>query len=242
MQRFLPLIPTALLLLTTPILFVLSGWQWRPDAITTSTWLATLYGITLTGSFPSGIFTATILTIWLASDIHQTKRWYFVLMVLLIMGFTQASKSVLKHAFALPRPYISTAMQHNQERITQFYASTKSTQKSMIAAAYTNTPQYIVKDREKEIAYRFPSGHTIFAASWALLFAAFAHTRRKVVIVTIWASAVMASRVWLGMHTPSDLAASVILALLTVCSFIYGWQYFVIHKPLQPPITDTQSL
>lgn len=220
------LIYITFILLITPILFWLSGWQWYPDAITSPQALAILYGITMTGSFPSGVITAILLMGWLIINIPKEQRQRFILVVLLIMGITQITKTLLKQTFAQPRPYISSALAHDSSQIKAFYAMPKVNQYRIIATAYSNTPEYLVKDRQKEIAYRFPSGHTIFAASWVFLFGIFAPQRKKAVTVVImWSSAVMASRVWLGMHTPIDLMASICLAFLIVSMVLRNWQH-----------------
>ena len=97
------------------------------------------------------------------------------------------------------------------------------------ARADHQTPPYLIAHRAKDTGYSFPSGHTTFAASWALLFAGiigYANRRRLIIsgAVTAWAMLVMASRVWLGMHYPVDLAGGVILACAIHLPLLRAWE------------------
>lgn len=69
----------------------------------------------------------------------------------------------------------------------------------------TNIPVWLSRHWQFETGFAFPSGHTVFAASWALLAVGILWPRRHyktVVLLMIWAQGVMMSRLVLGMHWP----------------------------------------
>ncbi|WP_207626875.1 phosphatase PAP2 family protein [Photorhabdus stackebrandtii] len=64
-------------------------------------------------------------------------------------------------------------------------------------------PQWQLTHWKSETGYAFPSGHTLFAASWALLLVGVLWSRRCSIlstIVTAWATSVLISKMALGMH------------------------------------------
>lgn len=66
----------------------------------------------------------------------------------------------------------------------------------------------------KETGFAFPSGHTMFAASWALLGVGLLWPRRRtltIAILLVWATGVMGSRMLLGMHWPRDLVVATLI-------------------------------
>ena len=80
-------------------------------------------------------------------------------------------------------------------------------------------PKFLRKHWQKETGFAFPSGHTMFAASWALLAVGLLWPRRRTVtigILLIWATGVMGSRLLLGMHWPRDLVVATLISWLLV--------------------------
>ncbi len=70
-----------------------------------------------------------------------------------------------------------------------------------------------------ETGFAFPSGHTMFAASWALLGVGLLWPRRHyktVALLLVWATGVMGSRLLLGMHWPRDLVVATLISWLLV--------------------------
>jgi phosphatidylglycerophosphatase B len=89
----------------------------------------------------------------------------------------------------------------------------------------TQLPDWLKQHWEFETGYAFPSGHTMFAASWALLGIGLLWPRRRIVTVVIlvaWAVGVMGSRLVLGMHWPQDLitATAISWALVTLATWL----------------------
>ncbi|SUO97201.1 phosphatase PAP2 family protein [Suttonella ornithocola] len=224
------LISTAFLLLLIPFAFYLSGWYWKNDSEFSYTILIILYFITETGSIPTAVIISFLLTFCLWRKLGKHHTWLILALSIISMTTTQITKSLLKNHFAEPRPYIAAMHQYDKTAIKKFYMSNKTQQQQEVATYYLHfdhkIPHLLTQHRIKEVAYRFPSGHTIFVASWAFLFIALLPRKKISYFVIIWAALVMASRVLLGMHTPSDLAASVLLALLI--NWLLLWGFFSI--------------
>lgn len=78
------------------------------------------------------------------------------------------------------------------------------------------------------MGYAFPSGHTIFAATWLMLVVGFVHllsvrslTAKVLVSFTsLWAVFMLISRLRFGMHYPIDLFISTLIAFLYTGEFL----------------------
>ena len=154
-----------------------------------------------------------------------------LLVALLAIGSTHVAKVLLKPLIAEPRPYIVAMTDAEPSRIHAFYAQPRSERRAYVTHYYADgtTPTYLSAHRASETGYSFPSGHGLFATSWALLFAGiigYANQRRRLVstAVTLWAMLVMASRVTLGLHYPIDLAGAILLACAIALPLLHAWQ------------------
>lgn len=61
----------------------------------------------------------------------------------------------------------------------------------------------------------FPSGHTVTAFALALAVALAFKNRYSTLLVFVWASAVGFSRIYCGVHYPSDVVAGIVLGLIS---------------------------
>ena len=88
-----------------------------------------------------------------------------------------------------------------------------------------------------EVGYSFPSGHTIFAASWLMLTVGFMQlmgnksSRAKLLVgfMSLWAILMLVSRLRFGMHYPIDLLISIMIAWLIhlgIFQFLAKKNYF----------------
>jgi phosphatidylglycerophosphatase B len=83
----------------------------------------------------------------------------------------------------------------------------------------------------------------MFAASWALLGVGLLWPRRRWVTIGVlltWATAVMASRLALGMHWPQDLIVATGLSWLLVT--VASWLTQRFCGPLTPPIEEAADI
>ena len=220
---------TALLLLV-PTAFWLTGWRWQGNEVPLN---YLLYIITQTGGVPVALFSTAALFAILYLAHRRGEGRALLLVVLISLGATQVGKSLLKPLIGEARPYVVVLTKDDPARIRDFYAVKRSIRADAVRAYYAKsaaqTPPYLIAHRAKETGYSFPSGHSTFAASWALLFAGiigFANRRRSLITgaVITWAMLVMASRVWLGMHYPLDLAGGVLLASAINLPLLLAWQ------------------
>lgn len=69
--------------------------------------------------------------------------------------------------------------------------------------------------------YSFPSGHTLHAVGFATVVAS--HFPQFALAVSIFAGLVAASRVVLGLHYPSDVAAGALVGAATAGTLLYAW-------------------
>ena len=100
-----------------------------------------------------------------------------------------------------------------------------------------NIPQYLRSHWQKETGFAFPSGHTMFAASWALLAVGLLWPRRRtltIAILLVWATGVMGSRLLLGMHWPRDLVVA------TLISWAFGRKQD--EHELTPPAEENREI
>ena len=102
-------------------------------------------------------------------------------------------------------------------------------------AEQQDIPTFLRKHWQKETGFAFPSGHTMFAASWALLGVGLLWPRRRtltIAILLVWATGVMGSRMLLGMHWPRDLVVATLISWVLVTLATWLAQRFC--GPLTP--------
>ena len=138
------------------------------------------------------------------------------LVVLLALSF--AAKTYLKHATESPRPYaVYLAQQQVVEVPEAFYELPLLAKNDAIVQVSNQVSDWRTLHWLGETDYSFPSGHMIFVGICVAFFGGLFWEARKFVWVgalLIWVGAVAYSRVWLGMHRPIDLAASVAFAAI----------------------------
>ncbi len=103
-----------------------------------------------------------------------------------------------------PRPFVIWLENTRQVPVTQFYALKRKERAKLVheqLAQAQDIPSFLRKHWQKETGFAFPSGHTMFAASWALLAAGLLWPRRRwgtIAVLLVWATAVMGSRLGAG--------------------------------------------
>lgn len=228
------------LLLMMPLLVWISGWQWEPRA--DSFWLKGMFWITETVTQPWGIITHMILCAWLLWCLRYRLR--AAVMLFAILGATilvgQGLKSWIKDSVQEPRPFVIWLEKTRYVPVGEFYNLKRKDREHLVKNQLqheTSIPGWLRKHWQKETGFAFPSGHTLFAASWALLGVGLLWPRRRTVtlaILLLWANGVMASRMLLGMHWPRDLVVATLISWLLVMLAV--WLAGKICDPFGPAV------
>ncbi|WP_017346254.1 phosphatidylglycerophosphatase B [Pantoea sp. A4] len=206
------------LLLVMPITVWLTGWHWQPGASDLK--LKLFFAVTETVTRPWGTLTSLLISAWVLWCLRFRLKPALVLLA--IMNVTviagQYTGSLIKNQVQEARPYVVWLEQHHgiDERV--FYQQTRTERSAMVNRLLVDeqtVPGWLKRHWAFETGFAFPSGHTLFAASWALLAVGLLWPRKRyltLVIIFGWACAVMASRLLLGMHWPRDLVMATVVA------------------------------
>ena len=217
------------LMLCIPLFVWATGWNWVNDAHLISGFDTFMYFLTESGSAPYALITCVVFMLWLMKLAAKRYSWILVgaICATSVIG-TQAIKTVAKHTFAEPRPYV-VQMMGGETQTEQFYELSRDERAVLVAQYYQNHDfPLVAKHREGETGYSFPSGHTIFAVSWLLLFAGLLIGIRSQAVVfaqgfaLVWAALMLISRLRFGMHYPIDLFISTLIAWIFHC-ILFIW-------------------
>lgn len=218
----------ALILLIMPAAVWLSGWHWQP--VEMGIGYKMLFWLTETVTSPWGTLTSAVLCGWFLWCLRFRFKPALLLLVIVISAILvgQYAKSFIKEQVQEPRPYVLWLEHSNGLDEKTFYEQKRPERSTLVRNALINNtqlPDWLKQHWEFETGYAFPSGHTMFAASWALLGIGLLWPRRRIVTVVIlvaWAVGVMGSRLVLGMHWPQDLitATAISWALVTLATWL----------------------
>lgn len=217
------------LMLCIPLFAWATGWHWVDDSHLVHGFDTFMYFLTESGSAPYALITCVIFMLWLMKLAAKRYSWLLVgaICATSVIG-TQAIKTVAKNVFAEPRPYV-VKMMGGEAQAEQFYELPRSEREVLVAQHYQNHEfPLVAKHRIGETGYSFPSGHTIFAVSWLLVFAGLLSGIRSQAVVFaqafafIWAALMLVSRLRFGMHYPIDLFISTLIAWVFHC-VLFVW-------------------
>ncbi|MFW0973662.1 phosphatidylglycerophosphatase B [Leclercia pneumoniae] len=234
------------ILLIMPAAVWISGWQWQPGG--SSAWLKTLFWVTETVTKPWGIITHTLLCLWFLWCLRFRLRAAIMLFAILggSIAVGQGVKSWVKDRAQEPRPYVVWLEKEHQVPVNDFYNLKRKARGELVKeqlAEQTDIPKFLRKHWQKETGFAFPSGHTMFAASWALLGVGLLWPRRRTVTIVVllaWATGVMGSRLLLGMHWPVDLIVATLISWLLVT--LATWIAERVCGPLMPPKEEEREI
>lgn len=218
----------AALLLVMPVAVWISGWRWQPGE---QSWLLkAAFWVTETVTQPWGVITHLILFGWFLWCLRFRIKAAFVLFAILAAAILvgQGVKSWIKDKVQEPRPFVIWLEKTHHIPVDEFYTLKRAERGNLVKeqlAEEKNIPQYLRSHWQKETGFAFPSGHTMFAASWALLAVGLLWPRRRtltIAILLVWATGVMGSRLLLGMHWPRDLVVATLIswALVAVATWL----------------------
>ncbi|WP_373819999.1 phosphatase PAP2 family protein [Glaesserella sp.] len=175
-----------------------------------------LFMLTETGSTPYALITCVLFMLWL---MWLTRRHYSWILIGFICASsvigTQIIKEGAKAVFEEPRPFVTEMFQNDT---ATFYALPKAEQEAKVLTFGQAEDNFVVEHQADELGYSFPSGHTIFAVSWMLVFSGFLIGLRSFsalfaqIFILSWAALMLISRLRLGMHYPIDLFVSTLIA------------------------------
>lgn len=234
------------ILLIMPVAVWISGWQWQPG--TNSGWLKALFWITETVTQPWGIITHTLLCGWFLWCLRFRMRAAIMLFAILagVILIGQGLKSLVKDRVQEPRPFVVWLEKTHHVPVNDFYNLKRKERGELVKEQLTEqqaVPTFLRKHWQKETGFAFPSGHTMFAASWALLGVGLLWPRRRtftIAFLVVWATGVMGSRLLLGMHWPRDLVVATLMSwLLITCA---TWLAQRVCGPLTPPAEEKREI
>ncbi|CUU24180.1 Phosphatidylglycerophosphatase B [Duffyella gerundensis] len=236
----------ALLLLIIPLVVWLSGWQWQPGQNTL--WLKGLFWMTETVTRPWGIITFILLTAWFLWCLRfRLKPALFLVAIMLAAIMAgQYTKSFIKERVQEPRPYVLWLEKTHGVNEETFYQLKRKARGEMVTNLLQDeqqVPGWLKRHWAFETGFAFPSGHTLFAASWALLGVGLLWPRRRtltIVVLLLWATGVMVSRMLLGMHWPRDLIVATLISWLLVTLAV--WLAQRVCGPLTVPVEESQEI
>lgn len=212
-----------LLLGCVPLFTWILNWQWQGNE-KLSPFDYFLYGLTQTGSMPYAFITCTFFCLIYYISLNNKKQARVVILIMVIsLVITQGVKEGLKQIFAEPRPFVTKIMEDMGNSTENFYRLDRSERKQIVRTYYSTRPQvppWLTSHYINEVNYSFPSGHSIFAASWLMLAVGFSYLFGKnkrifqilMRFMTIWALLMLVSRLRLGMHYPIDILVSILIA------------------------------
>ena len=220
-------------MLLVPCIALFINWHWQPNASQTSLYI--IYILTESGSLPFALLTCAMFTglLLLYLKLDLKKSALFVFSLFLCIGAGQAVKSAIKSMEQEPRPYVMWIDEQGYMPQEAFYSLPRNDRAAFIHAqdfSDHGVPDWLQQHWEKETGYSFPSGHTIFAVQWVLIFGLLLW-RQKIILtlIVLWGLVMEASRLLLGMHWPIDEIVSCFLAPVIVYLTSLGWSRWIFN-------------
>ncbi|MBI0038114.1 MULTISPECIES: phosphatase PAP2 family protein [Gilliamella] len=222
-----------ILFLIIPLSVITVNWQWQPTSINNTS--KYLFWVTETASFPWAIITSGLFfLLFYLKLVNKNKKTLLLLWLVLVSAMLggQIIKSIIKQQTAEARPYVIWLDKEFNLNQQQFYSQARAERKANIEKLLANStiiPRWLSNHWQNETGYAFPSGHTLFAVTWALLAIILLSFKRHffiVSIITIWSLLIETSRLLLGMHSAYDLILGILLAWLIsliCCFYVKKW-------------------
>ena len=106
---------------------------------------------------------------------HSYVDWPALMLFAILGGAIlvgQGVKSWVKDRVQEPRPFVVWLEKTHHVPVDEFYNLKRKDRGALVKeqlAEQQDIPKFLRKHWQKETGFAFPSGHTMFAASWALL-------------------------------------------------------------------------
>ncbi|RLM21246.1 phosphatidylglycerophosphatase B [Brenneria alni] len=238
----------AAFLLIMPLISWVSGWQWQPEY--SGLWLRMLFWTTETVTSPWGTLTSVVLSAWFLWCLRFRLKPAICIVAIMIITVLigQGMKSAIKEWVQEPRPFVVWLEKNHQVDDSYFYSLPRKARAELVKNQLhdeAQIPRWLRLHWQFETGFAFPSGHTMFAATWALLGVGLLWARRHyktVVVLMLWATSVMGSRLVLGMHWPRDLVVATLISWLLVVMACWLAQRWCGPLSLQRAEIDKQAL
>lgn len=209
------------LFLITPIVALCLNWYWQPSAINDFSTIL----LWLTHTADSRWAILTCLFFWLILCYILKFRQFAQCLVLGIilagaMLLGQGIKSIVKNYISESRPFVLWIEKKYAIEDHYFYSLPRSERRELINIHLKDSneiPQWLRQYWRTETGYSFPSGHTVFATTWAYITMLLIGFRRHYLLTSMvicWAVFIEISRLSLGMHHPIDLILGILLGFL----------------------------
>ena len=211
----------------------LAGWRWTPGGDGAGRWVAAAVAVTDSAGFPLALAASVVLAavfVLAARPACAREAIALVLLCATAIGCAVTFKSLLKNTLREPRPFVKWLEAQHSLPAGDFHALPRSARAEWLEARLADdsrVPDALRRHWKAETGYAFPSGHTAFAATWALLGVAVLWPRKRralCVALVAWAMLVEATRLALGMHWPSDIVAGVALGWVIAACAAAFWQ------------------
>lgn len=218
--NFLKSLLILIILLITPLIFLTINWHWQPELLNNYSYY--FYWLTETAGSPWSIITCVFFSlIFVLCLKKESKIWLIKLILILAVAIVagQIIKSGIKNFMAEPRPYVLWMADKYQISDKYFYSLPRMERQALLQVYLqpsSAVPNWLYEHWRTETGYSFPSGHTLFAVTWAFLAFFLLNFKRSYFIIGLiiaWAILVQISRFILGMHYPIDV----------ICSTFIGW-------------------
>lgn len=200
------------LFLITPIVTLCLNWYWQPTVI--NDFSKVLLWITHTADLKWAVLTCLSLWLILCYVLHLRHFTQCFLLGVILAGamlLGQGIKSIVKNYMSESRPFVLWIEKKYAIEDHYFYSLPRPERRELINTQLINSneiPQWLREYWRTETGYAFPSGHTVFATTWAYMIMLLVGFRRHYLLTSMiigWAVLIELSRLSLGMHHPIDL-------------------------------------